>query len=380
MLLGKVVMPGLINGHTHVAMSFFRGYNDELELMDWLKNAIWPVEDKMTKEDVYVASMLSFVEMIKSGTTTFNDMYFFEEETARAAKEIGIRGMLSRCIIGDGEEAHKRIAEAESLYNEWNDKADGRIKVCVGVHAPYTCGPDTIRKSVALAQKYNIPLHIHFLETKDEIKQIREKYDTTVVDYLKQNNAFDVKTILAHGVWTDEYDLGELIKHDTSVINNPISNCKLGSGIADIKFLLEGGINCGLGTDGQGSTNTMDMFEEIKNCAYSQKVLYKKATAITAKKVLEMATIKGAKALGLQDEIGTIEEGKKADLIIVDINRPGLVPVHNLYSTMAYSVNGSDVETVIIDGKIIMENRKILTIDEKAVMEKSKECCEKLFK
>ncbi len=373
-------MPGLINGHTHVGMSLFRGYNDELELMEWLKDSIWPIEDKMTKEDIYVASMLSFVEMIKSGTTTFNDMYFFEEETARAAEEIGIRGMVSRCIMGEGEGAHYRLVEAEDLINKWNGKANDRIKVCVGLHAPYTCVPDTLRKGVALAQKYNVPIHIHFLETKDEIKQIREKYDTTVVDYLKENNVFEVKTILAHGVWTDEYDLTELIKHDTSIINNPISNCKLGSGIADIKFLLEGGINCGLGTDGQGSTNTLDMYEEIKNSAYSQKVLYKKATAITAKKVLEMATIKGAKALGLQEEIGTIEEGKKADLIIVDINRPGLVPVHNLYSTIAYSVNGSDVETVIIDGKIIMENRQIIVLDEKAVMEKAKDCTAKLFK
>ena len=376
---GKVVMPGLINGHTHLAMSIFRGYSDELELMEWLSKKMWPIEDKMVAEDVYYASLLSIIEMIKSGTTTFNDQYFFEDETARAANEIGIRGVLSRCIIGDGEGAELRLKEAENLYNAWNNISNGKIKVCVGIHAPYTCPPETIQKSVELAKKLNTPIHIHYLETEDEIKQINEKYNKTVTEYLEENGVFGHKTILAHGVWTQEDDARKLKNYDTAIIHNPISNQKLGSGIANIKMLLENGITVGLGTDGQGSTNTLDMFEEIKSAAYLQKVMYKSATAISGYDVLKMATIDGAKALGIENEVGSIEVGKKADIIIIDLDKPHLIPVHDIYSTLAYSVNGADVETVIIDGKIIMEDRKLLTIDEELVKKEVNKIVNKLF-
>ena len=376
---GKVVMPGLINGHTHLAMSIFRGYSDELELMEWLSKKMWPIEDKMVAEDVYYASLLSIIEMIKSGTTTFNDQYFFEDETARAANEIGIRGVLSRCIIGDGEGAELRLKEAENLYNAWNNISNGKIKVCVGIHAPYTCPPETIQKSVELAKKLNTPIHIHYLETEDEIKQINETYNKTVTEYLEENGVFGYKTILAHGVWTQEDDARKLKNYDTAIIHNPISNQKLGSGIANIKMLLENGITVGLGTDGQGSTNTLDMFEEIKSAAYLQKVMYKSATAISGYDVLKMATIDGAKALGIENEVGSIEVGKKADIIIIDLDKPHLIPVHDIYSTLAYSVNGADVETVIIDGKIIMEDRKLLTIDEELVKKEVNKIVNKLF-
>jgi len=376
---GKVVMPGLINTHTHVAMSVFRGYSDELELMEWLSKKMWPIEDKMVSEDVYYASLLSIVEMIKSGTTTFNDQYFFEESTAKAAAEVGMRAMLSRCIIGDGEGADARIKESEELYNLWHNASDGKIKICVGVHAPYTCTPDTIKKSVTLAKKLDTPIHIHYLETEDEINQVNERYNKTVTEYLKETGIFESKTILAHGVWINENDAEELKKYDTAVIHNPISNQKLGSGIANIKMLLEKGITVGIGTDGQGSTNTLDMFEEIKSTAYLQKVVNKSATAISGYDVLKMATIDGAKALGLDKEIGSIEVGKKADIIIIDLDKPHLIPVHDIYSTLAYSVNGADVETVIIDGKIIMENRQMLTIDEEMVKKEVNKVVNRLF-
>lgn len=376
---GKVIMPGLVNTHTHVAMSVFRGYSDELELMEWLSKKMWPIEDKMVAEDVYYASLLSMIEMVKSGTTTFNDQYFFEEETARAADKVGMRALLSRCIIGEGESAEDRIKQAEELYNKWHDASDGKVKVCVGVHAAYTCPPDTIAKSVELAKKLNTPIHIHYLETEDEIKQINEKYNKTVTDYLKDNNVFDCKTILAHGVWTSEEDAQELKKYDVAISHNPISNQKLGSGIANIKMLLENGITVGLGTDGQGSTNTLDMFEEIKSAAYLQKVVNKSATAISGVDVLKMATIDGARALGLDNEIGSIEVGKKADIIIIDLDKPHLIPVHDIYSTLAYSVNGADVETVIIDGKIIMENRSMLTVDEDIVKKEVNRVVSRLF-
>ena len=376
---GKVVMPGLINTHTHVAMSVFRGYSDELELMEWLSTKMWPIEDKMVPEDVYYASLLSIIEMIKSGTTTFNDQYFFEEETAKAASQVGIRAMLSRCIIGDGEGAENRLKESEELYNKWHNASNEKIKICVGIHAPYTCPPDTIIKSVEQSKKLNTPIHIHYLETEDEIKQMSERYNKSVTEYLKELGVFDRKTILAHGVWTSEADADELKKYDTAIIHNPISNQKLGSGIANTKMFLEKGITVGIGTDGQGSTNTLDMFEEIKSAAYLQKVVNKSATAISGMEVLKMATIDGAKALGLENEIGSIEVGKKADVIIIDLDKPHLIPVHDLYSTLAYSVNGADVETVIIDGNIVMENRRMLTIDEEMVKKEIYRIVNKLF-
>ncbi len=375
---GKVIMPGFINAHTHIAMSLFRGYSDDLELMDWLKN-VWKVEDNMSEEDVYYASLLSEIEMIKSGTTTFNDHYFFENKTADATIETGMRAVLSRVIINENEEAQKRIEEAEELYNTYNNSGNGRINIVVGLHAPYTCPPQTIEAGVRLARKYNLPIHIHYLETKDEIIQIKEKYNKTVTEYLNDLGLFESHVILAHGVQVCNDDLEVLKKIKGGIVHNPISNEKLGSGIANIKNLIDNGILVALGTDGQGSTNTLDMFEEIKSAAYLQKVSYERASAFSAENVLKMATINGAKVLGLENEIGSLEVGKKADIIIIDLNKPHLCPVYDLYSTLAYSANGADVESVIIDGRLVMENRKLLTIDEQAVMKKCNEIVQNLF-
>lgn len=376
---GKVIMPGFINAHTHIAMSLFRGYSDDLELLDWLNN-VWKVEDNMSEEDVYYASLLSEIEMIKSGTTTFNDHYFFENKVADATIETGMRAVLSRVIINENEEAQKRIEEAEELYNTYNNLGSGRIHVVVGLHAPYTCPPKTIEAGVSLAKKYNLPIHIHYLETKDEIIQIRERYNKAVIDYLNDLGVFESHVILAHGVQICKDDLEILKKIKGGIVHNPISNEKLGSGIANIKNLIDNGILVALGTDGQGSTNTLDMFEEIKSAAYLQKVSYEKASAISAEDVLKMATINGAKVMGLENEIGSLEVGKKADIIIIDLNKPHLCPVHDLYSTLAYSANGADVESVIIDGKLVMENRNLLTINEEFVIKKCNEIVQNLFK
>ena len=208
---GKVVMPGLINGHNHAAMSIFRGYSDDLELKDWLQNAIWPIEDKLTKEDIYFASKLSCIEMIKSGTTTFNDMYFFTEETARAVEETGIRAYLGRTIIMDGTEAEKRLEEAEKIYKEWNEKAEGRIYINLPPHAPYTCNPETLAKCVDMAKKYNMPIHVHLSETEKENKDIQKEYHKTPTEYLEDCGVFEVPCILAHGVHLNAKDI-EIIK------------------------------------------------------------------------------------------------------------------------------------------------------------------------
>ena len=376
----KIVMPGLINAHTHVAMSLFRGYADEDELMNWLSKKIWPIEDKLTASDVYYASMLSGIEMIKSGTTTFNDHYYFEEETAKMAEQLGLRAILSRCIIGEAEEASKRTMEAEELYNNWHNKCDGRIKVCVGIHSPYTCSPDTIRRALVLADRIGTPVHIHYLETKDEVKQMKDTYDMTSTEYLKKAGLFNYHVMLAHGVHVDKESLEILKDISGGIVHNPISNQKLGSGIADVRRLRRNGINVALGTDGQGSTNTLDMFEEIKSAAYLQKVIYNNATAISAEEVMKMATIEGARVLGIDSEVGSLEEGKKADIIIIDTNKPHLCPIHNIYSLLAYSVNGADVETSIIDGKIVMENRNVLNVDENQIIKDCKRISEALFK
>ncbi len=373
----KIVMPGLINAHTHVGMSLFRGYADEDELMTWLSERIWPVEDQMSASDVYYASLLSAIEMIKSGTTTFNDNYFYEEEIAKAAEKTGMRAILSRCVIGDADEATKRLAEAEDLYNNWHNKCNGRIKICVGPHAPYTCSPETLKRCVKLADRLGTPIAIHYLETKDEVKKMRDNYNMTATEYLKKAGLFNYHVMLAHGVHIDEESLQTLKEISGGIIHNPISNQKLGSGFADIRKLRLNGINVALGTDGQGSTNTLDMFEEIKSAAYIQKALYNSATAISGEDVLRMATIEGAKVLGIDSEVGSLEEGKKADIIIIDMKKPHLCPAHNIYSLLAYSVNGADVETSIIDGNIVMENRVIKGIDETEIMNacsRIKEC------
>lgn len=375
----KIVMPGLINAHTHVPMSIFRGYSDELTLNDWLRKKMWPIEDKMTADDAYWASMLSGIEMIKSGTTTFNDMYFFEDEIAKMAEQLGMRAILSRCIIGEGEDMIKKAEEAETLYNNYHNKCEGRIKVCVGLHAPNTCPPETIRKGIELADKLGTPIHIHYLETKDEINYINNTYLSSVTEYLKKLGLFNYHVMLAHGVHISDADIEVLKEISGGVVHNPVSNMKLGSGFANTAKLLKNGINVALGTDGQGSTNTLDMFLEIKLAAYMQKGMYNSATAITAEDVLKMATIKGAEVLGIDSEVGSLEVGKRADIIIINTNKPHLCPIHNIYSTLAYSVSGDDVETSIIDGNIVMENRVIQNVDEAEILTECNRVTRRLF-
>ena len=375
----KIVMPGLINAHTHVPMSIFRGYSDELTLNDWLRKKMWPIEDKMTADDAYWASMLSGIEMIKSGTTTFNDMYFFEDEIAKMAEQLGMRAILSRCIIGEGEDMIKKAEEAETLYNNYHNKCEGRIKVCVGLHAPNTCPPETIRKGIELADKLGTPIHIHYLETKDEINYINNTYLSSVTEYLKKLGLFNYHVMLAHGVHISDADIDVLKEISGGVVHNPVSNMKLGSGFANTAKLLKNEINVALGTDGQGSTNTLDMFLEIKLAAYMQKGMYNSATAITAEDVLKMATIKGAEVLGIDSEVGSLEVGKRADIIIINTNKPHLCPIHNIHSTLAYSVSGDDVETSIIDGNIVMENRVIQNVDEAEILTECNRVTRRLF-
>ena len=363
----NLVMPGFVNTHTHLAMSVFRGYKDDKSLMDWLNNAIFPIEDKFTEKDFYWNSYESCLELIQSGTTTCNDMYFGMENIVKAIEDAGIRSVVSWCITDDsiGNKPEETIKYAEKYNNDENS----RIKVYASCHAPYTCNPETIKLVVDLAKKIKTGIHVHLSETLDEQNQIKEKYGKTPTEYLNDLGVFDVPVILAHGIYLSESDIEILKNINGGISHNPISNCKLASGICDVVRLRNNGIKIGIGTDGTGSTSTLDMFEEMKVTAYLQKIKNMKPEIIKAYTILKMVTIEGAEVLGLQNEIGTIEVGKKADIIIIDTDTLKFIPENDIATTLVYSLNGNDVLTTIIDGKVLMENRKFLYSDEEIIKE-----------
>ncbi len=374
----KVLMPGFINAHSHAAMTLMRGYADDLPLMEWLENKIWPLEAKLTAEDVYWGSMLAILEMIKSGTTTFNDMYFFMEETARAVQETGIRAVLSRGLIGIGPAAESGLEESRQLAEKWHRIADGRISVMLGPHAPYTCPPDYLKKVTALAREFNIGIHTHIAETRGELEDIQRQYGKTPVELMEEAGLFELPTIAAHCVHLTSDDIVILEKYGVGVAHNPESNMKLASGIAPVPEMLAAGISVALGTDGASSNNNLDMLQEMRTGALLHKVNTMNPTVLPAYQAIEMATANGAKALGLENETGRLQAGLKADLIIISLNQPHMKPVHDVAANIVYSAQAGDVETVIINGNIIMENRRIITFDEKQVLEQAAKAARKL--
>ena len=360
----NLVMPGFVNTHTHLAMSIFRGYKDDKSLMDWLNNAIWPVEDKFIEEDFYWNSYASCLELLKSGTTTCNDMYFGMKHIVRAIEDSGIRSIVSWCITDDSiNNKPEETLEYANKYNNTNSK----IRVYASCHAPYTCNPDTIKLVVDLAKKARTGIHIHLSETLDEQNIISEKYKKTPTEYLRDLGVFEVPVVLAHGIYLSDSDIEILKSIEGGISHNPISNCKLASGICDVVKLRKNGINVGIGTDGVGSTSTLDMFEEMKVTAFLQKIKNMNSEVIKAYDILKMATIEGARVLGLQNEIGTIEVGKKADIIIIDTSDLRFTPENDIPTNLVYCGNGNDVITTIVDGKVLMENRKLLYSDEELV-------------
>jgi len=377
---GKVVMPGLVNCHNHAAMALLRGYSDDLRLMDWLSQKIWPAEDKMNGQDIYCGTMLAAAEMIKSGTTTFADMYAFMNRVAEAVQDSGMRASLCQGLTFLDERGQKRIEYTYRLFENWHGRAGGRITAMIGPHAPYTVPPDKMKLVVDLAIELNAAVHIHLAETSEEVDQIFKKYGKSPTKYLADLGLFDsCRVLLAHAVHLTGDDISIIKNIQGGVSHNPVSNMKLGCGVAPVVELRKAGITVGLGTDGAGSASTLDMFQEIKTAAWMQKNRFFDPTALTAYDVLRMATAEGAKVLGLDSEIGTLEAGKKADIIIIDIQKPHLYPHNDLCSLLAYSASGSDVETAIINGKIVMENRVLLSINEKEVLKKSGECARKMI-
>ncbi|MGM0410692.1 MAG: amidohydrolase [Bacillota bacterium] len=363
----KIAIPGLINTHTHAAMTLLRGYADDLPLQTWLEDKIWPFEGRLREKDFYWGSKLAVIEMLKTGTTTFSDMYFNMEETAKVVKETGIRAVLSEGLIeeNDGEEGLKKSI---NFAQKWNNKANNRITTMLAPHSPYTCSSDYLIKIAKNAKELNIPLHIHLAETENEVNIIKEKYNTTPTKYLDDLGIFSETNVLAaHCIYLDDEEIDILAKNKVGVAHNPLSNMKLGSGIASISKMLNQDILVSLGTDGVSSNNNLNLLEEAKMAAYLQKVINKDPSLININDLLEMLTINGAKALNI-DKLGRIKKGYLADILLINVNDSSyFYPHHNNLSNLFYSANFPKIDTVIVNGDVLIENNKLLNIDSNKV-------------
>ncbi len=363
-----IAMPGLVNTHTHAAMTLLRSYADDMELMPWLNEKIWPAEAKFVNESIYWGSSLAVLEMIQSGTTTFADMYDSMHEVARVVDEAGVRANLSRGLLVFSDPEGKNIQKNVRLYENFHNRADGRLKVWFAPHAPYTCPPAYLEKIVQAAAECHTGIHVHLAETQDELQQIREAYDKTPTEYLRDLGVFELPTLAAHGVYLNDGDIAILKEHQVSIAHNPSSNLKLASGIANLPKYMQAGLNVALGTDGASSNNSLNMFKEMTVCSFAQKVNAMNPTVLPAETVLQMATINGARALHWDDEIGTLEVGKKADIILVDLDKPHFAPWNNSVSDLVYAAQGSDVKTTIVNGKVLMKDYEVLTMDTEKIM------------
>jgi 5-methylthioadenosine/S-adenosylhomocysteine deaminase len=368
-----LVMPGLVNSHTHAAMTCFRGLADDLELMDWLNEYIFPAEAKnVDPELAYWGSLLACAEMIKSGTTTFCDMYIFEDETAQAAKHAGIRCLLGEVLFDFPSPNFKTSQEGldytEKLIRKWSD--DPLVNILVEPHALYTCSPTLLKDSKKLADRYHVPLAVHLLENKSEAKQLKQKLGKRAVQFLSEIGLLDDRFFAFHCVFMDDEDIRIFADHGCKVVHNPESNMKLASGVAPITNMLKAGVTVGLGTDGCASNNNLDMFQEMDTAAKLEKSALLDPTVMSAHTVVHMATSQGAKVLGFDRFIGTLEPGKKADIVIISLNKPHLTPLYDEYSHLAYTINGADVDTVLINGRVVMQDRRLLTINEAEAMQR----------
>ena len=375
-----LAIPGFVNAHTHASMTLLRSYADDMELMTWLNDHIWPVEAKMVSNDIYWGAALAAVEMIQSGTTTFADMYGpFMERVADVVAESGMRGVLSRGIIGVAPDGMQKLEENVTLYKDYHGAADGRITVMFGPHAPYTCPPDFLKKVAAEAQKLGAEVHIHMNETKSEIAEIQKQYGKRPFAYVEDTGLFESPTLAAHCVHLSDEEIGIIKKHHIRVAHNPGSNMKLASGTAPVPRLLKEGVTVGLGTDGVSSNNNLDMLQEVQLAALLHKVNEYDPLAVPALEALKMGTEYGAKAVGLKN-IGRLEAGAKADITLVSMKGAAWCPRFNVVSLLVYSANAGDVDTVLCDGKVLMEHRELKTLDEEKIKFEAQKCAERLTK
>ena len=368
---GGIIMPGLINTHTHAAMTCFRGLADDLPLMTWLNDHIFPAETQLDFDKVYQGTLLACAEMIMSGTTTFCDMYLFEEAVALASAETGMRAVVGEVLYdfpspNYGEIEHG-LAYTEKLAARYENHP--LVNVAVEPHSPYLCAPDLLKRAADLSRDVNIPLVIHLSETKSEVQDILERYGRTPVAHLANIGVLGPHVLACHCVELTAEDIVLLAESDVKVAHNPESNMKLASGVAPVPKLLEAGICVGLGTDGCASNNNLDLFAEMDTAAKLHKVHSLDPTVMDAQTVLSMATVGGARALGLEKITGSLEVGKRADVIVIDIRKPHLSPIYHPVSHLVYAVCGGDVDTTIINGRVVMENRRLLSMDIEAVMD-----------
>ena len=372
----KVLLPGLINTHSHAAMVYFRGLADDLPLREWLEKHIWPAEFKwLSSEFVNDATELACLEMLKAGITTYNDMYFFGDSSARATRYLGMRACLGAGIIDFPTVAastlDEYLANAERFIGNW--KGDDMIFPCLAPHGAHTCGPETLRRSKKLAERLDVKLHMHLSETRWEVEEIIARHGKRPVEYLDSIGFLDDRVIAAHCVHIDDTEIGLLSKRSVSVSHCIESNLKLASGIAPVPQMIRAGITVSFGTDGAASNNDQNILSEMSTAAKVHKAIANDPTVLDSKTALLMATRWGAEALGLGSKIGSLEKGKEADIIAIDLKKPHLSPVYDIYSHIVYSAMASDVDTVIVGGKQIIENRNHVEVDEDAILKKAAE-------
>ena len=359
---GKIAVPGMVNTHTHAAMTLLRSYADDMVLMDWLQNKIWPAEDGLTDDDIYWGTMLSIAEMLKSGTTCFADMYFSMDRVADAVAETGIRAALSRGLTGFSDENFAKLEENAALFKERHNSCNGRIRVMLGPHAPYTCSMDYLKKVVAKAQELGSEIHMHLAETRGEVDDCIKEHGMSPIKLMDSISMFECGTLAAHCVHVDEEDMQIMAAKHVRVAHNPQSNLKLASGIAPVPAMLKHGITVGLGTDGTSSNNNLDMLEECRLAAMLHKNMTGDPQILPAAEALALATSEGAKALGFKN-LGKIEAGQIADIVLYDMDKPYWHPRHDRTSLFVYAANSGDADTVIIDGKVLMQNGRLLNMD-----------------
>lgn len=369
-----VVMPGLVNLHFHTD-NFSRGVGEELNLEGWIYNIYYPMLAAMTPDDAYKSGLLAYTEVIKGGTTTVNDMYLKLPSLADAAEKTGIRAILSS-EGADLIEGQESLEDNEKALLERNNSADGRVTVVFGVEWIPVCSPEYIKKCRALADKHSVGIHVHLNESQDEVKVCKEKYGKPPTEFVHELGLLGPDVVAAHCVWLSDREIEIMKETGTHISHNPVSNAKLGNGVARVKDYLKAGINIGLGTDDAPCNNNNDMFEVMKYASLFQKAVHTDASLLQSRQILEMATINGARALGMEDQIGSLEPGKKADIILINTRTPALTPVFlgenfNVFAHLVFAAHGDNVDTVIIDGKMVMEHREMLTVDEEEVIDEA---------
>ena len=376
----KLVLPGLINTHTHIPMTLLRGYADDMILQQWLEEKIWPVEVKLDNKSVEIGTKLGILEMIATGTTTFLDMYFFEDTIAKTCENAGIRAFPGFAFIDFGTPEYnpeELFPECEKFIKKW--KNNDLINPVLAPHAIYTCGLETLKKILEISDKYNTLIHLHCSETRENVYDVQKKYGLRPIGLLKKHKILSEKTSLTHCGWITKNEIQDIKKTKASVSHCPVSNMKIATGAyAPIPELLEADVPVSLGTDGAASNNTLDMFDTMKFCALIHKQHRWDPQVLPASTVLDLATLGGAKCLNMQEKLGSIEEGKKADLAIIDLHKPHLTPHHNLVSHMIYATKGNDVCTTIINGKPAMLNHQFLTLDYNKILDDAEKYAKQL--